>query len=102
MIMIKSISSIVKCEKLKVENHFYEMLTATVSHDMRTPLNAILNLLGNLEPLVTDDNGRKYLKIISYSSKILLFLVNDLLDLFQIKNGKFKKQEEDVDIRASI
>jgi len=38
-----------KYEKLKLENHFYEMLTATVSHDMRTPLNSILNLLANIK-----------------------------------------------------
>ena len=46
--MLRSISQVVKYEKLKLENHFYEMLTATVSHDMRTPLNAMLPLLGNL------------------------------------------------------
>lgn len=39
--MIKSLLPLVKYEKLKFENHFYEMLTATVSHDMRTPLNAM-------------------------------------------------------------
>ena len=78
------------------------MLTATVSHDMRTPLNAILNLLENLEPFVTDERGNKFVKVISYSSKILLFLVNDLLDLFQIKNGKFKKHEAPVNIKQSV
>ena len=47
MVMIKSISQIVRYEKLKLENHFYEMLTATVSHEMRTPLNAMIGLLQN-------------------------------------------------------
>ena len=65
------------------------MVTATVSHDMRTPLNAILGLLGNLESFVEEGAGRKYLQIIINSSKFMLFLVNDLLDFFQIKNGKF-------------
>ena len=102
MIIIKSITPIVRCEKLKIENHFYEMLTATVSHDMRTPLNAILNLLENLEPCVRDEKGRKFLKVISYSSKILLFLVNDLLDLFQIKNGIFQKHEAPINIKQSV
>ena len=86
MIMLRNISSIVKYEKLKLENHFYEMLTATVSHDMRTPLNAMIGLLHNMETYVQDERGRKFLNIIMSSSKILLFLVNDLLDFFQLKN----------------
>jgi len=49
MIMIRSITHFVKYDKLKMQNHFLEMLTATVSHDMRTPLNSILGLGRNLE-----------------------------------------------------
>ena len=48
MIMIRSITHFVKYDKLKMQNHFLEMLTATVSHDMRTPLNSILGLGRNL------------------------------------------------------
>ena len=48
MVVIKNISSLVRYEQIKIENHFYEMLTATVSHEMRTPLNAILTLLANM------------------------------------------------------
>jgi hypothetical protein len=33
---------------------------------------------------------------------MLLYLVNDMLDSFQIKNGKFKKNEVPVDVRSSI
>ena len=49
MIVIKNITQLVKYEKVKIENHFYEMLTATVSHEMRTPLNAIISLLHSLQ-----------------------------------------------------
>lgn len=100
--MARSLTPIVKYEKLKIENHFYEMLTATVSHDMRTPLNAMIGLLQNMDSFVSDEKGKKFLEIIISSSEILLFLVNDLLDFFQIKNGKFTKHETKVDIRSSI
>ena len=43
-----------------------------------------------------------FMKIIMSSSKFMLFLVNDLLDFFQIKNKKFKKNLKWVDIHTSI
>lgn len=61
MIMIKSLSPIIKYEKLKLENHFYEMLTAAVSHDMRTPLNAMTGLLESLRTFITDERGLRLL-----------------------------------------
>lgn len=78
------------------------MLTATVSHDMRTPLNAITGISHNLQNLVNGEQGQKLLKIINNSSRILLFLVNDLLDFFQIKNGKFNLSFAPVDIKKSV
>jgi signal transduction histidine kinase len=36
------------------------------------------------------------------SASLLLFLVNDLLDLFRIKNGKFTKNESVINLRKEI
>jgi signal transduction histidine kinase len=82
MIMIKNLTPMIRCEKLKVENHFYEMLTATVSHDLRTPINAIMGLLASLDHYVVNVKGKRYLKIIENSANFMLFLVSDLLDFF--------------------
>jgi signal transduction histidine kinase len=65
------------------------MLTATVSHDMRTPLNSILGIGKNLEAHIKNDAGTKFLRIMMSSAKLLHFLVNDLIDLFRLRNGKF-------------
>lgn len=45
LVLLHRITSFVKCEKMKMEKNFFEMITATVSHDMRTPLNAIMGLV---------------------------------------------------------
>ena len=100
--MARSITHIIKYEQLKLQNHFLEMLTATISHDMRTPLNAILGIGKNLEPHVTHEAGKRYLQIMMNSAALLHFLVNDLLDLMRIRNGKFTKQETKVDIRQHL
>ena len=74
------------------------MLTATVSHDLRTPLNSMIGLLSNLDKFIKDPQGKRFLSIIRNSSSFMLFLVNDLLDFFQIKNGKFRKNFKWVNI----
>ena len=55
LIMIRNLTPIIRYEKLKIENHFYEMLTATVSHDLRTPLNAMIGLHSSLEMFISND-----------------------------------------------
>eukprot|EP00347_Sterkiella_histriomuscorum_P015831 403355522 len=102
MIMFRNLTSMIQCENLRIENHFYEMLTATVSHDLRTPLNAIIGLLNNLDSFITDQRGQLFLSIIKNSSHFMNFLVNDLLDYFQIKNGKFTANCQQVDINQSM
>lgn len=102
MVIIQKLTKIIGYKKLKLENHFFEMLTATVSHDMRTPLNAIIGLANNLEMYIPQEEGKRYNKIIVNSAKILLFLVNDMLDFFQIRNGKFKLNLMPTNIRNTV
>jgi len=102
MIMIKSITHFIKYSKLKLQNHFLEMMTATVSHDMRTPLNAILGIGKNLEMHIRGEAGLRFFKIIMNSAKLMHFLVNDLIDLFRIRNGKFTAVESRVDLKFHL
>ena len=44
MIVIRNINLIVEYEKIKNENKYQELMTATMSHEMLTPLNSIINL----------------------------------------------------------
>lgn len=60
MIIAKTITQFIKYEQLKLQNHFLEMLTATISHDMRTPLNAILGIGGNLLRHIGTEEGKDY------------------------------------------
>eukprot|EP00347_Sterkiella_histriomuscorum_P022915 403336673 len=102
LVLFHRITSFVKYEKLKMENNFYEMITATVSHDMRTPINSITGLLDSLEHFIQKSEGKKLIQVIRNSSKILLFLVNDILDFFMLKNGKFKSSLQEADPRNCL
>ena len=61
---------------------------ANVSHEMRTPLNSVigyLDILDNMQTLTLDE--RKYINYAKNSSKILLTLINDLLDTQKLNNS---------------
>ena len=59
-----------------------------MSHEMRTPLNAIIgNTDLTLETDLTSDQG-KYLRVVQRSSEALLRLISDLLDFSKIEAGQ--------------
>lgn len=72
-----------------------ETFLATMSHEMRTPLNAIIGFTEQLGATKLDEEQKKELEIIGSASKHLLSLVNDVLDLSKIEAEKvtFEKIE---------
>ena len=60
-----------------------------ITHELRTPLLSILALVDKVKPYVQNEKGQKYLKIIKSSTIHLENLVNDVLDMSRIENGKF-------------
>ena len=60
-----------------------------MSHDMRTPLNAILGMLDLLQQHINDPaKVKEYADKITYSGRQLLDLVNDILDMSRMEQGK--------------
>ena len=64
---------------------------ANMSHDMRTPMNAIIGMTSIAGAHADEpDTVRDCLKKISFSSNHLLGLINDLLDMAMIESGKIE------------
>jgi signal transduction histidine kinase len=79
------------------------MITATVSHEMRTPINAILTQLTSLEMILAGQNdSQKLTRVIKNSATLLLYLVNDMLDVYMIKNGRFQKIHEIFKVKSLL
>ena len=74
-----------------------------MSHDIRTPMNAIIGYTGlaashiDSRELVTE-----YLKKISQSSEHLLSLINDILDMSRIESGKMTLNEQEENLSEII
>jgi len=72
---------------------------ANMSHEIRTPMNAVLGFTELLKPLVKEPLAQKYLQSISASSKTLLSLINDILDLSKIEAGRLELDPEPINLK---
>ncbi|RXG22052.1 hybrid sensor histidine kinase/response regulator [Leeuwenhoekiella aequorea] len=67
-----------------------EQLMATITHDMRSPLNTVLGFTDLLQKTAVNDTQNRYLQTIGKSGEYMLQLVNDLLDFSKLEAGKIK------------
>lgn len=78
-------------EIAKEANKAKSTFLATMSHEIRTPMNAIIGLLElTLRKDGVDDESRDYVQVAYNSSKDLLRLIGDILDISKIESGKLE------------
>ena len=76
---------------------------ATMSHDLRTPLNSIIGfseVLGSIDSL--DEKQKRYVENISKSGKTLLSMINDILDMAKIEAGRIVVQPSTFSINSIV
>ncbi|MHB1252625.1 MAG: PAS domain-containing hybrid sensor histidine kinase/response regulator [Candidatus Humimicrobiaceae bacterium] len=73
---------------------------ANMSHEIRTPMNAIMGFSEILRVQLKNPEYIKYIDIIMSSSKTLLELINDILDISKIEAGKMEIQLRPTDPSA--
>lgn len=74
-----------------------------MSHDIRTPMNAIMGMT-TLAKMHIDDRERLLdcLNKINLSSRHLLALINDVLDMSKIESGKMTLAEEELNLKELV
>jgi len=72
---------------------------ASISHEMRTPMNAILGMSNILVQTKLDEEQTNLVSSIKQSSEILLGIVNDILEISSIQNQKIVFEPEDFELR---
>lgn len=78
---------------------------ATMSHELRTPLNSIIGFTGLLRqelPGPLNEEQKKQLGMIGDSSRHLLALINDVLDISKIEAGQLETTRERFSVREVL
>lgn len=92
-------------EKAESAEHLKSAFLATLSHELRAPLNAIIGYTGILmQGMAGELNGeqRKQMGLIWDNSRQLLDLINDLLDISRIEAGQMLLDQEKFDLCFSV
>ena len=96
-------------ELAQLNMRLYEMnrlksdFLANMSHELRTPLNSIIGfseVLQGIESLT--DKQRRYAKNIQKSGRVLLEMINDILDLAKLEAGKMEVRPSEFRIDAVV
>ncbi len=89
-------------ETAVAESRLKSEFFAGISHEVRTPLNAIIGFSELLAPLTDDPRARHYVASILSSSRSLINILNSMLDLSRLEAGKVELIVEPVCISDLI
>ncbi|RYP22456.1 hypothetical protein DL765_001668 [Monosporascus sp. GIB2] len=83
-------------------SHLTKLLLANSAHEVRTPLNAIINCLEIAMEGSLDQETRENLARSHSASKSLIYVINDLLDLTKTEEGQELVKDEILDLPACL
>jgi PAS domain S-box-containing protein len=75
---------------------------ATMSHEIRTPLNGVIGMADLLRTTGLTPQQREHVETIHDSGRMLLALLNDILDLSRIEAGKLELERRPFDLRRAL
>jgi signal transduction histidine kinase/ActR/RegA family two-component response regulator len=80
-------------EKIEDSSKEKELFIANISHEIRTPLNAMMGFVELLKDTKLNDKQLNYIDTISYSSKNLINILNDVLDYSKIESNSLQIED---------
>lgn len=91
-----SLEEQMKAERMKIQ------LVTNVSHDLKTPLTAIIGYVDLLAKEPLDETAKEYVTILAEKSDRLKHIVSDLFDLAKSTSGNLEVAFEEIDLKRLI
>jgi len=82
-------TALIELERKKEDENYRKRLIASITHDLRTPLNGLMGIYDALKEFVLAD-GQYFIKLAKNTGSLMLNLINDVLDMSQIEAKKLK------------
>lgn len=87
----------------RAASHAKTSFLENMSHDLRTPMNAILGMTELAEGHFDEpDRMKSYIRVIRDSSKQLMSIINEILDMAKIESGSVRFHDEAYDISEAL
>ena len=85
-------------ERAEAADRLKSAFLANISHEIHTPLNAIVGFSSLLGETTNMEERKQYIEIVERNNELLLQLISDILDLSKIEAGTFDFIEKELDV----
>ncbi|MCS4436235.1 hybrid sensor histidine kinase/response regulator [Aquiflexum gelatinilyticum] len=92
----------VALQRAQESNEIKSFFLSNISHEMRTPLNAIIGLSRSIQESVSDQKTKDEIEVIQYSSAGLLSAIDDILDYSRIEKKELKLEYKSFDFHRLL
>ncbi|WP_271410599.1 hybrid sensor histidine kinase/response regulator [Pseudomonas sp. Q1-7] len=89
-------------QELANSNRLKDEFLATVTHELRTPMNGVIGSLELMQTLPLDDELDQYQRTAAGSARDMMRLVNDILAMTELQAGKLYPRREPFSLRGLI
>jgi signal transduction histidine kinase/CheY-like chemotaxis protein len=91
-----------ECAAAQQANEAKSVFLATMSHEIREPMNAVIGMTRVLLETPLSEEQREYVDTVHEAGQALLTIINDILDLSRMEAGRLDLDSVDFDLRVLL